>query len=161
MFACITHTMLMNHESLLIISSKCEKSSSEVKAQLLPYSPRSGTRSRRGLVTRFTLPCPRGIQSVTQPCANIYMHSQKWRSVQLHGLTYVIGCHETSAYTYYLERDCETENTRATCVSQSLSVERVSRRSSHICSSEKPNNNLCHGNATVAKVITLVCWKTD
>ena len=33
-----------------------------------------------------TVPCPRGIQSVTQPRAKVYICSQNQRCVQLHGL---------------------------------------------------------------------------
>ena len=32
------------------------------------------------------MPCPKGIQSVTQPRANVYICSQNWRCAQLHGL---------------------------------------------------------------------------
>ena len=32
------------------------------------------------------MPCPKGIQSVTQPRANVFICSQNWRCAQLHGL---------------------------------------------------------------------------
>ena len=32
------------------------------------------------------MPCPKGIQSVTQPHTNVYIRGQKWKCVQLHGL---------------------------------------------------------------------------